>query len=372
MSQNGIPEQRSVIEQSGKLFGCTLLLLSLLASCSWLENEPPPTGYFHMPMPASPPDNQPVQVAACRKSDTYDANDPIVPVLVAVANGSQTAWTLDAEQISAGDQKIGGKWLPIPPEEGARMALVRGPEKGALILDRMADFATFGAGLGAAGGAFAARAKGDDASNGFALGAGYGAVIGGILGFAWETWRLDSAYETKEAGDANEKMKFLALKDKSILYSNDAAIGYVYFAQNITNKGTVTPRITIPLIRGDPSKDWIAPPTYDFSEKCEDLAECKSEARATCTYPEKCKNLLKECEKPGTNCIKKPTPEPPDRYEAIDLSPIVCECSVELAKCNEAQNRIECFAAAKRDDHGSCESISNQIFVHGIALPPND
>ena len=209
-----------------------LLLLSLLTGCDLFEAEPPPLGVYHIP--AMPPAGT-LQVAACSDSAGKNPDDPIAPVLIAIANGSQTAWTIDASQISVADaEKNAGKWLPIPAEEAARMAYVNGTDKWALIINRGADFAAFGAGLGAAGGVFAAQARNDAIDNGFELGAAYGAVIGGVAGMAFEYWRLNSAYETEEAGEANEKMKLLALQDQSTLYSNDAKIGYVYFSGDVT------------------------------------------------------------------------------------------------------------------------------------------
>src|SRR5215813_4296847 len=98
------------------------------------------------------------------------------------------------------------------------------------------------------GGAFYSREKDQDASNGFQIGAAYGLLVGLGAGAVFETFRLTEAYETKEAGDANVKMTFLALKDWSILYTNYSTVGYVYFSRSIRESDRM-PTITIPLIR---------------------------------------------------------------------------------------------------------------------------
>jgi hypothetical protein len=257
-----------------------ILLLSLFTSCSVLQaifkSPSPPKAYLSLP--SAPPEG--VQVAACSDRTKHDI---VVPVFVAISNGSQTAWTVDASQISAVNPDTPDqKWLPIPPEEAARMSPVSWMDGIGATIDRAGIFATYGAGLGAAGGAFYSHENDEDVSNGFQIGAAYGALAGLGLGILYEIARLTLSYETKEAGDANEKMKFLALKDRSILYSNYFAVGYVYFSRNIRDSTDSHSSIVIPLIRGDPSKDWVTAPTYLFPEHPDE---------------EKCKDLNKECQK---------------------------------------------------------------------------
>jgi len=293
------------------------------------EDEPPPIGYYYVP--TAPTDT--VQVAACTELLSDNKDDPVA-VLIQIANGSQTTWTLDSTQVSIADSE--GKWLPIPPEEAARMAHVSGTEKKALMVSRMGDFAAYGAGLGAAFGGIAAQIGPAPVDNGFELGAASGALLLGGLGLLYENERLDNAFETKEAGDANEKLKILALKDKTSLYSNEAVSGYVYFPSKQARGSNGI--FTIPLIRGDSSKDWASPPQYNNSEY-------------------------------------KVSPLTPERRpKVVDLAPVICECPVALDLCPDKYERElsksaqqqfdrkakdpQCTPAAGRTDHGlSCSTI---------------
>jgi hypothetical protein len=210
------------------------------------------------------------------------------------------------------------------------------------LLDGISDelvqagfFATYFAGVGAAGGAFAANAKGEDVTSGFTLGASWGAVVGAVVGSIYEFARLTYPSESKEAGDANEKMKFLALKDRSILYTDYSAVGYVYFPASEKNEDKPVLSVSIPIVRGDPSKDWITGPNYAPQETID--VNCKSG----------------KCE----------------RYKATDESPLVCECHVELdstSKCNSvdwenSKSRMFCNPV-DRNDNGSCAEIGNDFF----------
>jgi hypothetical protein len=166
-----------------------------------------------------------------------------------MASRSSTAWTVGATQISAcefslsrrpegksvaGCVDIAPSLLTISPEEAAGMPPIPLKEGFTDGVTQAALFASYFAGVGAAGGAFAANAKGQDASNGFALGAACGAVIGVAASVLYELVRLGLPPESKEAGDANEKIKFLALRDRSILYSGYSSVGYVYFTSDET------------------------------------------------------------------------------------------------------------------------------------------
>ena len=237
-----------------------------------------------------------MQGAVCI-DEPSDPSNPILPVLVGLVNDTQFAWTVDSSQISSRQwlsQQSSQQWLPIPPEEAARESPVTKLDAAATIADKIGAFGAYGAALGAAGGAFTAGAKGDSIDNGFDLGASFGAVALGGVGAIAEYIRLTRSYETNEAGELNEKMKILALKDKNILYSGYSVIGYVYFPRQIRPSSNIHANITIRFVRGDPSKDWI-PPSY-----------------------------------PSLTSQKRP--------EWADYSPLVCKCSVKLDPCQALPN----------------------------------
>jgi hypothetical protein len=238
----------------------------------------------------------------------------------------------------------------------------------AALIDRAGTFATYGAGLGAAGGALAANAKANSVDNGFELGAAYGALAGLVGGFIFEDLRLSFSPETKEAGDANEKMKFLALKDKSILYTHYSTAGYVYFSPMIkrTSDWVGILKVTIPLVRGDPSKDWASPMTNAFPKHPGRVSEC-AQRRVECEMKFPSNSDKVQCAKDEDDCNEKGLPpKAPDRYEEFDLSPVVCACTVYLSPCNLAKNDafICTVAGPQRVPHDPCASITN-----GISLP---
>jgi hypothetical protein len=363
---------RSGAKHLGTIAISEILLLSFCGSCSIFQSEPPPRAYFALPAARR---TQIVQLAAC--TDSTSSDDTVVPVLVAIANGSQTAWTVDASQISAAIADDAGqgsvftaeepkqKWLPIPPEEAARMAPVSITDGWAALFDRAGIVATYFAGLGAAGGAFAANEKGESVDNGFDLGAAWGAVIGGVVGTGFEYFRLTYSHETKEAGDANEKMKFLALRDRTTLYTDYSALGYVYFLPNVKEGADSTHKteVTIPLVRGDPSKDWVSPPTYNFPDhpgeaECERRrVECENKPASS---KDECRKDAKDCEEKGL------PPVSSDRYGEFDQSPVVCDCKVELSACDNTMKDsvVVCSAAGGRGaDSCTKTKIDNGIFI---------
>jgi hypothetical protein len=268
--------------------------------------------------------------------------------MVMIANPTQTAWTVDASQISAWTvdaskilpaENAQELELPIPHEEAARMSPMPWFDGVDEVIDRAGVFATYGAGIGAAGGAIAAEAKGEGIDNGFQLGAGYGGVVGLVAGAIVEDLRISLSRETKEAGDANEKMKFLALKDKSILYSGYVTLGYVYFVQPTKELKSVR----ILLTRGDPSKDWTIAPSNELFQTSDYCSNASHSNEECCKKRELCKRIPKN-----------------ERWPEFDLSPVVCECPVDLHRCNTSQNQVACHAlGGGRSDSGSCRDIVN-------------
>jgi hypothetical protein len=383
-SDSGTKEERnsviSRIQYAGSVASLRILLPLICASCTSLTGpgtifaQPRPRTHFSLP--ASFADDTNLDAAVC--IDAPDSDETVVPVLVAMANSSQTAWTVDASQISARAKLDGRKWLPIPPEEAARMAPVSQMDGLAALIERAGIFATYGAGLGASGGALAADAKGEDVSNGFQLGAAWGAVAGLVGGLIFEYTRLTYSTESKVAGDANEKMKFLALKDRSILYTGYSAVGYLYYSSDIREVGASSQqaKITIPFVRGDPSKDWTSPPTYKFPlEKgtCERLDEIcqnlKDSDRTGSRYKE-CTQKLKHCQ---SDNFDEPTAAPiaPRRYLEFDLSPVVCNCTFVVSSCdrssitNQSADSMHCVSipSSRHDDEHACDGIEGGLYI---------
>jgi hypothetical protein len=231
-----------------------------------------------------------------------------MPVLVSLANRSRTVWSVDAGEISASVSSNSRLWLPVPADEAARIAPVSTTDGVTAIIDRAGDFGAYAAGLGAAAGAFTAGAKADDVDSGFELGAAFGAALGFVTGGIFEYFRLTRSYETKEAGEANEKMKFLALKGRSTLYSGYSAIGYVYFLPDTGALADSSNKIaiTIPLLEGNPSNNQV------------------------------------------------------------------CECRVLLNRCDKPEDPVRCHATGNRLSDGLCESsVHNDIFLSGIPASEN-
>ncbi len=315
-----------------------LIFACLCTGCSSLSSlfyEPPPKTYLAV---RTANVNTSEMLGAVCIDEPSDRSNPILPVLVGLVNDTQTAWTVDSSQISSQQwlsQQSLRQWFPIPPDEAAREAPVTKLDAAAAIADKIGVFAAYGAALGAAGGAFTARAKGDEIDNGFDLGASFGAVALGGVGAIVEYLRLTRSYETNEAGEMNEKMKILALKDKNILYSGYSTIGYVYFPRRVRPFSGVQANITIRFVRGDPSKDWL-PPSYE-------------------------------------NIKDKPQKRRP---EWADYSPLVCKCSVNLDPCQALPSvrardpRLDdfhCEPANENVSDGRCNQIiSNQ----NVSLEP--
>jgi hypothetical protein len=225
--------------------------------------------------------------------------------------------------------------LAILPDEAARMAPIPLWEGIGDEFEQAGFFATYLGAVGAAGGAFAASAKNEDVSNGFALGASYGAVAGAVVGSLYEFFRLTFAKESQEAGDANEKMKFLALSPRSSIYTGYSAVGYVYFQGGERGDTRTNLTITIPFVRGDPSKDWIVPNNYTLAPQ--DFINCSSG----------------RCE----------------RYKQADESPVVCECKIRLSSTNTCKlpgqkNKVSC-TPIDRQDSGACSEINDDFFLGG-------
>jgi len=303
----------------------------------------------------------------------------VLPILVTIASRSSTAWTIDAAQIHAckfslvprSDGKsvtgcdIGApSRLSLPPEEAARMSPIPLMEGVADGFTQAALFATYFASIGAAGGAFAASGKGGDVSNGFTLGASYGAVIGAAASILYEIVRLGLPPESKAAGDANEKMKFLALRDRSILYSGYLSVGYVYFKSDET-QGPLA--IVIPFVRGDPSKDWVTGPNYTLGHKntptyqvIKGYSKQKHVVSQLNVATENTDKVDLDCLTGKGKC---------ERHTQVDESPIVCECDLKLdTKCGAKMERIpetERFYCkpVDRKDFGSCQEIGDDMIV---------
>jgi hypothetical protein len=207
------------------------------------------------------------------------------------------------------------------------------------IGDRTGIFAAYGAGLGAAGGAFAAGAKGDKVDSGFELGAAFGAAVLGIVGGTVEYFRLTRSYETKEAGDANDKMTIIALKDKNILYTGYSAIGYVYFPRGIVGTSSKS-LITVRFVRGDPSKDWLPPSFHTIDEQYF-----------------------------GDGVHDKKESQFPKRPREADYSPLVCECPMALTDCSNLKYiaPLNCTAANGESPDDDCQKIGNGSFAAGLS-----
>jgi hypothetical protein len=336
-----------------------IVLVLITNGCS-LFNEPPPKAYFSLTAqakvePGSEFHPHAVQVSAC--SDSLSDRE-VIPVLVMISSRSPTVWTVDAGQISAcsspadnPNQMCLPTQLAILPDEAARMAPIPLSEGIGDELAQAGFFATYLAAVGAAGGAFAASAKSEDVSNGFTLGASYGAVAGAVVGFFYELFRLTYAKESKEAGDANEKMKFLALNSRSIIYTGYSAVGYVYFQGTEIGDTARDLTITIPFIRGDPSKDWIVPNNYTLTDQRVDPQCGGSAAGPGGSHPAV----------PSGNC---------ERYKQADESPVVCECKMKLSstntcKLNGKKNNVSCTPIG-RQDSGSCSEINDDFFLGGV------
>jgi hypothetical protein len=344
-----------------RFFGiCSLFFL--LCSCSpqrYFFAEVRPKGYFSTP---STPNKDRVQLNACvpphRQSE-------VVPLLVAISNRSNTAWTVDADQISVASGAGDKQWLPIPPEEAAQMSPMPWRDALAAILDRAGTFGSYVAAIGGGGGALHALVENQNISDEAAIGVGAGAGAGILLGTLFEWLRLSSSYEIKEASEANQKMVFLALKDKSILYTHYSALGYVYFSSDVFPRDVKdVGRVMFRLVRGDPSKDWVSPPNYKFPPSPKDSATCKQE-RKKCGQERK---PAADCDKEEKECKEKPT----YRYEGFDLSPVVCECTLPLLACSESstQNVLSktpepCTSAENRPDDSSCSKIE----ANGMDIP---
>jgi hypothetical protein len=355
---------RSVCRQLNQLIGhlrnSFVIFLVLIANGCGLFNEPPPKAYFSLTAQAQEaPGGQlhphSVQVSVC--SDSLSDRE-VIPVLVMISSRSSTAWTVDAGQISACSSPVGDPnptcdspiQLAILPDEAARLAPIPLWEGIGDELAQAGFFATYLAAVGAAGGAFAASAKNEDVSNGFALGASYGAVAGAVVGSFYEFFRLTFAKESQEAGDANEKMKFLALSPRSSIYTGYSAVGYVYFQGRERGDTPTDLTITILFVRGDPSKDWIIPPNYTFTDPTMVDLACASG----------------KCE----------------RYKQADESPVVCKCQMKLSSTNTCTldgkkrmsstvrtppptNNISCTPIDGRQDSGSCSEIHDDFFLGG-------
>jgi hypothetical protein len=330
-----------MLRLADRLFYIAIVLA--VGGCS-LCAEPPPKAYFSWSSPSRNPafDAHPVQVSIC-SSDSLGSE--MTPVLVTMASRSATAWTVDASQVSVCSDTCSGQadaWLSVPPAEAARMAPVSFDDALGDIITQGGVFAAYSAGIGAAGGAFAANAKGEDVSNGFSLGAAYGAVIGGVAGMIYEYLRLTYAHESKDAGAANEKMMFLALQSRSILYTGYTSIGYVYFAKNLHGRSQGPFKINIPFVRGDPSKDWAPPNNFSFPQ---------------------------HTDKDGKN----PVAPGPERFKEIDVSPVVCECQIPLHRCDvRSVTKPECKQikpTASKSEFSIDEGICNSEF--GSDFPSN-
>jgi hypothetical protein len=317
---------------------CYVQYFALILLCTGCSELPPRARLSLAPGARSSAafETHPMQVSVC--DDSFSPQG-VAPILLMMSNHSITAWTVDAGQISvcrghAGRCYDGSpSWLPLPADEAARMSPIPLSEGMGEIIEEGGLVATYLAGIGAAGGAFAAYAKGQDESNGFSLGASFGAIIGGFAGSMFEWARLSFVHESKDAGDANEKMKFLALNDRSVLYTDYTSVGYVYFPGQMKHDSADEFTITIPFVRGDPSKDWVTPPNYRFPAE----------------------------------------PVYPERYLEVDESPLVCECRIQLpsANCDElfSQGKMMprllqrvplCEAAGHRvDTRNSCGEIAS-------------
>jgi hypothetical protein len=255
--------------------------------------------------------------------------------------------------------------LSLPPEEAARMTPIPGMEALADGFTQASLFATYFAGIGAAGGAFAASSKGGDVSNGFTLGASYGAVIGAAASVLYEFVRLGLPAESKAAGDANEKMKFLALRDRSVLYSGYSSVGYVYF-DNHANPEPLA--IVIPFVRGDPSKDWITGPNYALGHKdapkYQIVDEHGREKYVVSQFNDPTKSSNKvDTDKVDLDCLTGKC----ERHVQVDESPIVCECYLELSPDSACDSKVKrtpvyCEPLDRHAFH-SCQDIGNDMFV---------
>jgi hypothetical protein len=192
-------------------------------------------------------------------------------------------------------------------------------------------------------------------------------VLGSLSEAVFEYLSLAASYETKEAGEANEKMVSLALKDKNILYTDYSALGYVYLPPDVEVRNPETNTegddVIVRLIRGDPSKDWVSPPTYQFPYH----DTCKQEGEQ-CLTKRKPKSV---CDKVVSDCEK---PAPTYRYEDFDLSPIVCKCKMKLSACSmpKAADPLQLHCEAAGDNplnDDSCNTIDKNTFIDIPSTP---
>jgi hypothetical protein len=164
---------------------CSLFLSSY--SCSerqFLFPEVRPKGYFSI---SSMPSSNHLLLNACV---TPYWPGQVTPLLVEISNRSNTAWTLDASQISvarasqaAPTTSSGSKqWLPIPPDDAAQMSPVPWRDALASIIDRAGSFGANFAAIGAAGGALHAVVDNQNISDEAQIGAGAGFGLGIFVG----------------------------------------------------------------------------------------------------------------------------------------------------------------------------------------------
>jgi hypothetical protein len=140
----------------------------------------------------------------------------LIPVYVAVANGTDEGRAIHPSQVFALDE-YGQRIAPVPPMEAAREAGGAGKLKAA-----MESAAVGGSALGALGAATGALAG--LAAGGVAPGAAIGGAIGATQGALWSA----PMGQAESQGQANQQIGGLALNDTEVR-KDFTVSGYVFF-----------------------------------------------------------------------------------------------------------------------------------------------
>jgi hypothetical protein len=142
----------------------------------------------------------------------------MIPVYVAVANGTDEGRTIHPSQVFALDQ-FGQRIAPVPPIEAARRAGGAGKLKAAL-----ASGAVGGAAEGALGAALGALVG--LATGGVGAGAAVGGAVGATQGALWSA----PMGQGEAQNQANAQIQGLALNDTDVR-KDFTVSGYVFFPQ---------------------------------------------------------------------------------------------------------------------------------------------
>jgi hypothetical protein len=174
---------------------------------------------------------EPQQDQVTLSAQAHKAVDQIVPVDIALANGTEESWIVHVDQVY-GVNEYGQRIAAVPLSEA--MSLAGDADKLRDALKGGAEAAGVGAVIGAAAGAAFGAAIGAIAGSP-GLGAAYGTAIGGGLGAVQGGAYGAQSMVADHIAKANQELLSLALSDHALM-PKFTANGYVFLPSGFNYK----------------------------------------------------------------------------------------------------------------------------------------